>query len=186
MSTRPRKLTAASLENAALYYLERFGTSADNLRRVLLRRVERSARIHDTDRQAGAALVDELIARYRASGLLDDRTYAEGRAASLHRRGVPAHGIRQRLRAKGVGDDDITAALQALADGTAEAAAVNLARRRRLGPFRDPARRAGLRDKDLAAMARAGFDLDTARRVIDAEDLAALHIPPFEPDGDDR
>ena len=37
----PRKATAASLENAALYYLERFATSSENLRRVLMRRVER-------------------------------------------------------------------------------------------------------------------------------------------------
>ncbi len=186
MSSRPRKLTATALQNAALFYLERFGTSAENLRRVLLRRVERSARVHGTDPEAGAALVGELIARYRASGLLDDQAYAEGRAQSLHRRGVPGHGIRLRLRAKGVNDDDIAAALQGLADGSADAAAVNLARRRRLGPFREPTRRAALRDKDLAAMARAGFDLDTARRVIDAEDQAALDEPAAASDGDNQ
>ncbi|MDE0409722.1 MAG: RecX family transcriptional regulator, partial [Alphaproteobacteria bacterium] len=44
-----------------------------------------------------------------------------------------------------------------------------LARRRRLGPWRDPAERAARRQKDLAAMARAGFRLDVARQVIDAE-----------------
>lgn len=172
LARTPRKITAASLENAAHHYLERFGTSAENLRRVLMRRVERSARAHGTDPADGAALVDDLVVRFRRAGILDDRAYAEARTATLHRRGVPAYGIRLRLRAKGVADDDIDAALAGLTEAAGDAhlaAAVNLARRRRLGPYRDPATRADRRDKDLAALARAGFDLDTARRVIDAE-----------------
>ena len=46
----PRKVSPAYLERAALAYLERFAASAESLRRVLLRKVERSARAHDTDR----------------------------------------------------------------------------------------------------------------------------------------
>ncbi|MBK8906472.1 MAG: RecX family transcriptional regulator [Rhodospirillales bacterium] len=184
MPRQPRKVTAQSLENAALYYLQRFATSAEALRRVLMRRVERSADAHDTDREAGAALVDALVARYRAAGLLDDRVYAGGRAENLHRRGVPTSGIRARLRQKGVGDDDIAAALASLDDAVAAdavaadtdaVAAVNLARRRRLGPFRPAAERTAKRDKDLASLARAGFSWDLARHIIDAdtpEDLA--------------
>lgn len=173
MPRQPRKVTAQSLENAALYYLQRFATSAEALRRVLMRRVERSAHTHGTDREAGAALVAALVARYRAAGLLDDRAYAGGRAETLHRRGVPTSGIRARLRRKGVGDDDIAAALASLDDAVAAdtdaAAAVNLARRRRLGPFRAAAERTAKRDKDLASLARAGFSWDLARRIVDAD-----------------
>ncbi|MCG8547040.1 MAG: RecX family transcriptional regulator, partial [Alphaproteobacteria bacterium] len=39
---RPRKVTPASLERAALHYLQRFATSSENFRRVLTRRVQRS------------------------------------------------------------------------------------------------------------------------------------------------
>ena len=42
------------------------------------------------------------------------------------------------------------------------------ARRRKLGPFR-PGERAPYRDKDLAAMARAGFRFDVARRIVEGE-----------------
>lgn len=172
MTRPPRKVTAQSLQNAALFYLQRFATSAENLRRVLMRRVDRSARLHGTDRDEGATLVAELVARYRGAGLLDDEAYARARAESLHRRGVPANGIRARLRHKGVGDDDIAVALASLDDAgagdTDAAAAVNLARRRRLGPFRAAAERAAKRDKDLASLARAGFSWDLARRIIDA------------------
>lgn len=172
MARAPRKATPQSLENAALFYLQRFASSAENLRRVLMRRVERSVRIHDTDRDEGRAAVDALVDRFQASGLLDDRAYAESRAMTLHRRGVPARGIRARLMEKGVAPDHIEVALAGLAgtgDNTDFAAAVNLARRRRLGVYRPLPAREDMREKDLAALARAGFSYDIARRILEAD-----------------
>ena len=49
-------------------------------------------------------------------------------------------------------------------------AAHALARRRKLGPYR-PGERAPYREKDLAAMARAGFSYGIAREIIDGEPL---------------
>jgi len=174
---QPKKATAKHLENVALWYLQRFAASADSLRLVLLRRVDKSVRAHATDGAEGAALVEDIIDRFRASGLLDDRLYAEGRARSLHRRGVSLRGIRARLRAKGVGAEDIEAALAALSEDAPEpdlAAAIAYARRRRIGPYRARGDRAELRERDLAALARQGFDYDTARRVIEADSAEAL------------
>jgi len=173
----PRKATPKSLENAALYHLQRFSSSAANLRRVLLRRVERSARAHGSDRDEGTAAVDEIVARFVRSGLLDDRAYAEAKAGTLHRRGASARKIQATLMQKGVGQDDIETALASLTEETAEpelAAAIHLARRRRLGPYRAEEIREERRQKDLAALARAGFGYDIARRVIEATDVAAL------------
>ncbi|MGQ9366572.1 regulatory protein RecX [Azospirillum sp. ST 5-10] len=170
----PRRVTPQYLENAALHYLERFASSAANLRRVLMRKVDLSVRAHGTDRAEAAGWVDALVARYVASGLLDDGAYAEMRAGSLHRRGASTRAIREKLAAKGVAAERVDAALERLdadTEGSLDlAAALALARRRRLGPFRPPDARAGHRDKDLAALGRAGFDYATARRVVDAED----------------
>ena len=168
----PRKATATSLENAALWYLTRFGTSAANLERVLARRVERSARHHGTDRQEGMASIGQLIARYRRSGLLDDRAYAIARAGTLNRRGKPVRAIAFALRAQGVMGEDIDEALSALKDQDADpdlGAAARYARRRRLGPFRAAPEREEHRRRDLAALARAGFGYSVARRIIEAE-----------------
>lgn len=174
----PRRATAKHLENAALHYLERFASSAAHLKRVLMRRVERSARVHGTDRTEGAALVEALVARFVRAGLVDDRVYAEGRVAALFRRGTAPRAIRAALRAKGVAGATIEGALGTLdAAGDPELrAAAALARRRRLGPFRPAEARAARRDKDLAALARAGFGYDVARRVIDAEDPDLLEV----------
>jgi regulatory protein len=173
----PKKATAKHLENVALWYLQRFAASADSLRRVLMRRVEKSARAHDTDRAEGAEFVENIVTRFRRSGLLDDRVYAEGRTLSLHRRGVSTRGIRARLAAKGVGADDINAALAVLRDQTADpdlAAAIAYARRRRIGPYRTRGDRDELKERDLAALARQGFGYDIARRVIGARDIGEL------------
>jgi regulatory protein len=81
------------------------------------------------------------------------------------------------MRAKGVGPEDAEAALAALKKDAADpdlAAGLAFARRRRLGPFRPAAEREARRLKDLAALARQGFALELARRVIDADDPQEL------------
>ena len=171
----PRKATAKHLENVALGYLARFQATARSLERVLHRRVLASARHHGTDAAQGRAWVADLIARYRRAGLLDDAAFARARASSLHRRGISARSIAARLKAKGVAGADIDAALGALGDGTGAqcppdlAAARRTARRRRLGPWRGEDQRAPRREKDLAALARAGFSYSVAKTVIDGE-----------------
>lgn len=174
-----KRITATALDNAALHYLQRFASSAENLRRVLLRRVERVARAAEEGgediRVQGAALVDALVERYRRSGLLDDAAYAEARARSLHRRGASLKAIRHGLALKGIDAETAQASLERLREDTPDAdlaAALALARRRRLGPFRPPENRAGHRLKDIAALGRAGFSYEVARRVVDGEPAA--------------
>jgi regulatory protein len=80
---------------------------------------------------------------------------------------------------KGLSEDDITYALDALEEETQSEnlerdAAIALARRRRLGPWRLPEKREDMKEKDLAAMARAGFSYDLARDVIEAESIEEL------------
>lgn len=171
---RPKRLTAQHLENVALHYLQRFATSSENLRRVLMRRVDKAARAAADEalRAEGAALVEALIARWLANGLLNDAAYAEAKAHSLHRRGASSRAIRQALAAKGVAGEAAEDGLARLAEAHADpelAAAAALARRRRLGPWRPAEARAAMRLKDLAALARAGFAYDVAVRVVDGE-----------------
>lgn len=172
-------MTATSLDNAALYYLGRFASSSGNLRRVLMRKVARSTQAGDDAEAAaaaGARMVDALIERYLKSGLLDDRAYAAQAAASLARRGASRYAIAGKLAQKRVEADLVAEAVATLDEGGASelAAACALVRRRRLGPYREPGKRAEWRQKDLASLARAGFALDLARRVLKAADVEAL------------
>ncbi len=183
----PKPATPERLERAALHYLERYASSAENLRQVLMRRVQRSAMLHGTDATAGVAVVDRLIARYLSAGLLDDGTYARMRVASLHRQGKSTRAIRQTLSIKGVEEDIVGAALDDLREEIGAepdlAAAVNYARRRRIGPWRR-AGRDEYRDRDLAALGRQGFGYDIARKVVEAETPEVLEAEAQELNGE--
>jgi len=174
----PRRMTAERLENIALHYLSRYASSSGNLRRVLMRRVERAAAAHGDDPADGARLIEALVARFQRSGLIDDRAYAAQKAASLQRRGASRFGIRGKLRQKSVETGIIDDAVASLDEGGVVAgefaAACALIRRRRLGPYRAAGQRAAMRQKDLATLARAGFGLDVARRALGAPDRATL------------
>ncbi|WP_343031145.1 RecX family transcriptional regulator [Roseospira navarrensis] len=162
-----------------MFYLQRFSASSERLRRVLWRRVERSARIHpDVDRAAAAAWIDAIVEKFERLGLLDDAKHAETKAGALFRRGDSRRAIAARLRADGVDRDTVDTALEALEEHAPDpdlAAAATLARRKRLGPYRScAAARAEHRQRDMAALARKGFAPSVALAVLDAEDVAAL------------
>lgn len=172
----PPRITPAYLENAALHYLERFASSSANLRRVLMRKVDRSLAHHGGDRAEAALQVAAVVEKLTGLGYVNDAAYAEMKTRGLHRKGSSTRAIRATLAAKGVGGEMAEAALADLAEEVGEpdlAAAIRLARRRRLGPFRAKDRDA-FRDKDMAALGRAGFPWDLARRVVDAESAEAL------------
>src|SRR6516162_2586129 len=161
------------LERWALHYLGRYASSAENLRRVMMRRVRRHCHGTETAQQA-AALIDALVTRYCASGLLDDAAYAAGRVQSLHRRGESLRAMRARLAAKGVSAADVANAVSGLRADAPDpdlAAACAFARRRRLGPVR---RAAADRARELGAFARAGFSRRVAEAVLACADLEAV------------
>lgn len=192
----PAPVDRALLEKWALAYLERYASSAENLRRVLQRRVWRRARgdgpgdgARDGARdgeavRASGALIDALVAHYRITGLIDDAAYAAGRARSGLARGRSMRRIAAGLAAKGVGAEDAAAAVAALGKDGADpelAAACAYARRRRLGPFRrapfeEGEGAAGDRQRELAAFARAGFGRHAAEAVLACADPAAVAV----------
>ena len=108
-----REIGAELLERWALGYLGRYASSAENLRRVLMRRARRFS--PETVSPA-KPLIEALVIRYRESGLLDDAAYAAGRTQSLHRRGDSLRSIRARLMTKGVPAAVVAGAVSGLRD----------------------------------------------------------------------
>lgn len=163
-----------TLHRAALRYLERFESNRARLRAVLERRVMRRAsrEARDDALATAAPLIDAVIADLETQGLLSDARFATLTARALRRQGLSDRAVLARLQSKGVTAVMAAEALHAAKDedgaDTRHQARI-YARRKRLGPYRtppDPARR----DRDLAAMARAGFGYEDARSVLDSED----------------
>jgi len=170
-----RVMTKQRMENIAKFHVERFAATASHLKQVLLRRAERARRVHGGEKAEYAAWAEEIVAKMVRTGAVNDARYALGRATSLRRLAKGPGKIRAALRAKGVAQDLIDKALLATAvtdsDGDATwEAALAYARRRRLGPFGkqegDADARRKQATKDLAAICRAGFPYDVAKRVM--------------------
>jgi regulatory protein len=168
----------AVLRDAALNHLARYATTKAGLRRVLERRIARWAR-----RAAGVLEADEIatheaaakqaaqsvVDRLAASGVVNDQEFAAARARSLVRSGHSRRGIAAHLAAKGVGAETLRSVVHD--DEEAElGAAVALARRRRIGPFRTgDAPDQQQRQREQAVLARAGFSRAVALKALAME-----------------
>ena len=155
----PARITLSYLENAAVHYLERFASSSANLRRVLLRRILRSQAHWDGQPEDAVDMMEAVIAKLTRLGYLDDARYALAKAGWLRAKGGSSRKVRAQLAAKGLDSGLIDQAVSHVCqqDGGDElSAAWILARKRRLGPYRGSGR-TELRQRDLAAMGRAGF-----------------------------
>jgi len=169
---------ARRLREAALAHLARFAATEAGLARVLTRRVERWARsMEDAEaalpqRQAALAAIPGIISELRALGALNDEAFAASRARRLARSGKSRRAAIVHLAAKGIDAGLAAAATESQAAQDVASACAYL-RRRRLPPFG-----AGDALKAMAALARNGFDRDTAERALalDAESAEALVI----------
>lgn len=157
-------MTAERVRKAALHYLGQRSASRAQLRRVLLRRVDRSLQVHGGDREEMVGWVDATLAYCERLGYLDDARFAKDKARSMRRRGASARKVRAKLAEKGVAAELVDTAL---ADAPSElVGALRLLRRRRFGPWsrgEQDARRV------LGALARAGFGYDVARRAMEMD-----------------
>jgi regulatory protein len=162
-----RRISETSLMNSSLYYLGRHVPSVKQLERVLLRKCQRLVREKGGDLDEARGLVTKVLERLTRAGYLDDARLAESKAGSLRRGGRSSRAIAQKLQQKGL-DRALVAAHAKGSAAEEEDAAWVLARKKRLGPYsRVPVDQA-LRQKQLAALARAGFSFALARSVVDA------------------
>jgi regulatory protein len=162
----------AALRDAALAYLARYAATEAGLTRMLARAVDRWSRqavAQGAEADAVAAQAAQareaaraVVARLAALGAVSDAAFAESRTRSLVRGGRSRRAVAAHLAAKGVGAETAKAALEA--EETDElAAALVLARRRRIGPFRQGD---GDRRRELAMLARAGFTQAVASEAL--------------------
>lgn len=170
----PKSLDRQAIEQKALEYLDRFDASASRLRRVLQQFVRKRAKELGVDISPYALIVEQVLTRYRASGLLDDRRYAANLARSMVERGYSLQALRAKLSGRGVEPEIVEAVVSELGTtvGTELDAARALVRKRRLGNYRPSnERRQNLR-RDLGVLARAGFDFDTAKAALSVQDVS--------------
>ncbi len=164
----PKPLNPQRLNDLALHYVARFATSAAKLQDYLKRKLRE--RGWEGDAEPGIAA---LAAKFVEAGYIDDEAYARAKSGSLLRRGYGQRRIGQALGAAGIAEE-VREEVRA-SRSEQRSAALAFAMKRRIGPFgAAPADRAA-REKQIAAMLRAGHPLESARALLGAADEAAAH-----------
>ena len=174
----PQKPAYARMMNKAVDYLGRYASSQHKLGQILKRFASRKLTDYAADDIAAA--IQKTINQCSQLGYLDDRQFAVTVARNQRRLGRSRLVIRQRLRQHALDDDIITHALAEADENSANGelqAAIHFAQRRRLGPFarRHSAHHQRLnarqwKQRELGAMARAGFSMATSRQILDHDD----------------
>lgn len=165
-----KSVTQKRLTNIALYYLGRYESSADNLRRVLRRRIAKAAAKGADVPPESADWIESVVSEMKRLGYIDDSRFAEITAEKYRKAGKSERFIRQKLAYAGI-DPDLQDSVLSACDSVENVdfdldAAKRLVAKRKIGAFR-PARDRGLyRKKDLAVLARAGFSFQTAVRAL--------------------
>lgn len=153
--TPPPPLDPAALERLALRYVEKFATSRGKLADYLRRK------LRERGGEGDAVAVAERMA---TRGYVDDDAYAEARARGLARRGLGARRVGQDLRQAGIDEAGIARATE---EASPLDAALAFARRRRIGPFAVVEPDPKTREKQIAALVRAGHGFALSRRIAD-------------------
>lgn len=162
MQTADSKKNEQWLKKSALHYLGQRSSSTANLKRVLTRRARRRIEGEDADASTSIpGLVETVVAFCVEHGFVNDDVYAETKASNATRAGMSQRKMAAKLASKGIARDVIGTAVAVIDD---EAAAIAFARRRRLGAWKSDQSKRDL-DKDVAALARAGFSLTIAIRT---------------------
>ena len=180
----PRKPAHVRMMSKAVDYLGRYASSRHKLGQILHRFARRKLTDYDTDDIAAA--IEQTINQCSQLGYLDDQQFAVTVARSQRRLGRSQALIRQRLRQHALDDDIIAQALAKADENSANGdlqAAIRFAQRRRLGPF---AQRHGThhqrldaqqwKQRDLGAMARAGFSIATSKQILDHDDPDTIDV----------
>ncbi|WP_332310414.1 regulatory protein RecX [Altererythrobacter lutimaris] len=156
-----KPLDQTRLRDLALSYAARYATSAAKLESYLQRKI-RERGVAEGEELNPRAIVERLV----ELNYVDDEAYARARSGSLMRRGYGARRVEETLRHSGISQE----LREEIAPGeyAKREAAIRLAQKRGFGPYAklavDPARR----EKQIAAMARAGHDFGSARFIVEA------------------
>lgn len=172
-------ISKSYLQGAAYRYLERYATTEANLFFILKRKVER---ILKQQEQSDYNLIEiegwigEVVAVCVKHGLVDDRLYAESKLNSYTISGNSITNIKNKLHAKGVPQEIISEVINKAIEKTPNInykSAIKYVKKRRFGPFRIREPNERTPEKELAAMARAGYSYHEAIKVLksDREEL---------------
>ena len=161
--------TVQEMRDFSMKYIEKYAPSKQQLRTYLLKKYLKFGAVGIKKNEI-KDLIDVVLSDLENSKYLNDKFYSNSKAKNLIQRGSSINKIRNYLMSKGLNQKFVKETLDKIKDENEDQdffSALKVCKKRRIGPSRIEDNRPLFYKKDIAVLARNGFDFDTSKRVMD-------------------
>ena len=162
---------STALKDMAYSYIEKYSPSKQQLKVNLMKKVLIKFKTTKSKKEI-SELIDNVLVSLEQNKFLNDELYSDSKSRTLLRRGYSLNKINQSLRMKWIDQKFIKQSIEKIKNKEIEpdfVSALKLCKRRRIGAIRPNANRELFYKKDMGVLARAGFDYDLSKRVLNLE-----------------
>tara|TARA_Y100000992_G_C21256283_1_gene488701 strand:+ start:946 stop:1509 length:564 start_codon:yes stop_codon:yes gene_type:complete len=172
------KATVEEMRNFSYSYIEKYAPSKQQLKTYLLKKYLKASGLK-VKKQDISNLIDVVLEDLEKNKFISDKFYSESKARSLIQRGSSINKIRKYLIGKGVQDLHIKNTIEKIQENNSDQdffSAIKICKKKRIGPARIEDNRSLFYKKDIAILARNGFNFETSKKVMDMEKSDFLKI----------
>ena len=160
---------ATNLKDLAYSYIEKYSPSKQQLKIYLLKKYLTKFSGTKSKKEI-TEIIDQILNNLEEKKYLNDELYSDSKARSFLKRGYSLNKINSMLRNKGIKDEFIKNSIEKIKENKIEpdfVSAIKLCKRRRIGAVRPQSNRELFYKKDIGILARAGFNFELSKRVLD-------------------
>ena len=165
------KVTVEEMRNFAFAYVEKYAPSKQQLKTYLLKKYLKTS-VPNVKKQDVTNLIDIVLSDLEKNRFINDKFYSESKAKSMIQRGSSINKIRNYLIGKGINSDHIKETVIKIHENNSDQdffSAIKLCKKKRIGPARTEDNRPLFYKKDIAVLARSGFDFEISKKVMDLD-----------------
>ena len=163
--------TVDEMRNFSYAYIEKYSPSKQQLKTYLLKKYLK-LKSPNINKNNVKELIDVVLEDLENNKFLNDKFYSNSKAKNLIQRGNSINKIRNYLLNKGIKYKYVQETINTIKDDNEDQdffSAIKVCKKKRIGPARDENNRSLFFKKDLGILARAGFDFDTSKKVMDLD-----------------
>tara|TARA_B100000214_G_C23915880_1_gene603629 strand:+ start:369 stop:932 length:564 start_codon:yes stop_codon:yes gene_type:complete len=165
------EVTVEEMRKFSLSYIEKYAPSKQQLKTYLLKKYIK-IKVPNINKKNITELIDVVLEDLEKSQFVNDKFYSKSKAKSLIKRGSSINKIRNYLILKGVNDKYIKDTIEEIKEKNEDQdffSAIKICKKKRIGPARNESNRPLFYKKDIGVLARAGFDFETSKKVMELD-----------------
>ena len=165
------EITVEEMRNFSLSYIEKYSPSKQQLKTYLLKKYLK-IKVQNVNKKNVVDLIDIVLKDLEKSKFINDKFYSNSKAKNLIQRGSSINKIRNYLIQKGISDKYVRETLADIKNNNEDQdffSAIKICKKKRIGPAREESNRSLFYKKDIGILARAGFDFETSKKIMDIE-----------------